>query len=107
MRKTAKQMGITPVGKMHEGKGCSLAKGIRMPIPSKTSNRVVKRLFRVFADLGGKKHVKSIAGKKYPMVIRDDYSRYTWMYFVSHKSDKEDTFAKFLSDLKLEGIPPK
>ena len=105
LRKTAKQMSITPVGKMHEGKGCSLAKGIRVPIPSKTSNIVVKRLFRVFVDLGGKKHVKSIGGKKYPMVIRDDYSRYTWIYFISHKSDAGDTFAKFLSDLRLEGIP--
>ena len=64
LRKTAKQMGITLVGKMHECKGCSLAKGIRMPIPSKTSNRAVKRRFRVFVDLGGKKHVKSIGGKK-------------------------------------------
>ena len=64
LRKTANQMGITLVGKMHECKGCSLAKGIRMPISSKTSNRAVKRRFRVFVDLGGKKHVKSIGGKK-------------------------------------------
>ena len=39
------------------------------------------------------------------MIIKDDYSRYTWMYFISHKSDAADKFAKFLSDLRLEGIP--
>ena len=39
------------------------------------------------------------------MIIKDDYSRYTWMYFISHESDAADTFAKFLSDLRLEGIP--
>ena len=105
LRRTAKQMGITLVGKMHECKGCSLAKGIRMTIPSKTSNRAVERLSRVFVDLGGKKYVKSIGGKKYPMIIRDDYSRYTWMYFISYKSDAADTFAKFLTDVRLEGIP--
>ena len=105
LRKTAKQMGITLVGKIHEGKGCSLAKGIRMPIPSKTSNRAVKRLFRVFVDPGGKKKVKSIGGNKYPMIIIDDYSRYTKMYSISHKSDAVDTFAKFISDLRLVGIP--
>ena len=27
------------------------------------------------------------------------------MYFISHKSDAADTFAKFLSDLRLKGIP--
>ena len=105
LRKTAKQMGITLVGEMHECKGCSSAKGIRMTIPSKTSNRAVKRLFRVFVDLGGKKHAKSIGGKEYPMIIKDDYSRDTWMCFISHKSDPADTFAKFLSDLRLGGIP--
>ena len=39
------------------------------------------------------------------MIIRDDYSRYAWMYFISHKSDAADAFAKFLSDLRIEGIP--
>ena len=82
LRKTAKQMGVTLVGQLHECKGCSLAKGIWMSIPSKTSNRSVKRLVRVFVDLGGKKHVKSAGGKKYPIIIRDDYSRYTWMYVI-------------------------
>ena len=53
LRKTAKQLGITLEGKMHECKGCSLAKGIRMSVPSKTENRAVKRLSRVFVDLGG------------------------------------------------------
>ena len=65
-----------------------------MSIPSKTSNRAVKRLFLVFVDLGRKKHVKSIGEKKYPMIIRDDYSRYTWMHFISHKSDAANTFPK-------------
>ena len=105
LRKTTKQMNVTLVGKMDECKCCSLAKGIGMSIPSETSKRAVKRLFRVFVDFGGKKHVKSIGGRKYPMIIREDYSRYTWMYFISHKSNAADTCAKFLSDIRLEGIP--
>ena len=39
------------------------------------------------------------------MIIRDNYSRYTWMYFISHKSDATDTFEKIISDLRLKGIP--
>ena len=62
LRKTAKQLGVTLEGKMQECKGCSLAKGIRMSVLSKTDNRAAKRLSRVFVDLGGKKHVTSVGG---------------------------------------------
>ena len=39
------------------------------------------------------------------MIIRDDYSRFAWMYFVPNKSDAADAFAKLLADLRVEGIP--
>ena len=105
LRKTAKQMGVTLGGKLHECKGCSMAKGIRMSIPSKTHSREDKRLSRVFVDLGGKKHVTSMGGNKYPMIIRDDFSRYAWLYYISHKSDAAEAFKQFLADLRVEGIP--
>ena len=75
-------MGVTLKGALHECKGCSMAKGIMTPTPSKTHGRAVKRLFRVFADLGGEKHVASMGGNKYPMIVRDDFSRHAWIYFV-------------------------
>ena len=104
LRKTAKQMGVTLEEKLHEYKGCSLANGIRMSIPSKTHCREDKRHSRVFVNLGGKKHVTSMGGNKYPMIIRDDFSRYAWLYFISHKSDAAETFKQFLADLRVEGI---
>ena len=82
-----------------------MAKGIRMPIPSKTHGRAVKRLFRVFVDLGGKKHVASMGGNKYPIIVRNDFSRHAWMYFVSHKHNAASAFEKFLADLRVEGTP--
>ena len=57
-----------------------------MSIPSKTSNRAVEILFRVFVDFEGKKHVKSIRGKKYPMIISNNYSRYTCNRKISVRS---------------------
>ena len=105
LRKTAKQMGVTLKGELHECKGCSMAKGIRMQIPSKTHGRAVKRLFRVFVDLGGKKHVASMGGSKYPMIVRKDFWRHARMYFVSHKYDAASAFDKFLADLRVEGTP--
>ena len=76
-----------------------------MSIPSKTHCREDKRLSRVFVDLGGKKHVTSTGGNKYPMVIRDNLSRYAWLYFISHKYDGAEAFKQFLADLEVGGIP--
>ena len=76
-----------------------------MPIPSKTHGRAAKRLFRVFVDLGGQKYVASTGGNKYPMIVRDDFSRHAWMYFVSHKHDAASAFEKFLAGLRVEGTP--
>ena len=57
LRKTAKQMGVTPEVKLDEWKGCSMAKGIHMSIPSMMHSRKDKKLSRVFVDLGGKMFV--------------------------------------------------
>ena len=47
----------------------------------------------------------SMGGNKYPMIVRDDFSRHAWMYFVSHKHDAASAFEKFLADLRVEGTP--
>ena len=105
LRKTAKQMGVTLKGELHECKDCSMVMGIRIPIFSKTHGRAAKRLFRVIVDLGGEKHIASMGGNKYPMIVRDDFSRQVWMYFVSHKYDAASAFEKFLADLRVENTP--
>ena len=38
------------------------------------------------------------------MVIKDDFSRYAWLYFISHKSNAAEAFEQFLADLRVEGI---
>ena len=98
-------MGVNLEGKLHECKGRSLAKGIRMSIPSKTHCREDNSLSRVFVDVGGKKHVTSMGGNKCPMIIRDDFSRYAWLYFISHESGAAEDFKQYLADLRVEGIP--
>ena len=73
LRKTTKQFSVTLEGNLHERKGCSMAKVMRTPIPSKTYGRAAKRLSRVFVDLVEKKHVASMGGNTYPMTVRDDF----------------------------------
>jgi hypothetical protein len=42
-------------------------------------------------DLFGPPSNSSLGGKKYCLVIVDDYSRYTWVYFFEYKSETQQT----------------
>ena len=41
------------------------------------------------------------------MLVKDDFSRYAWVYFLKHKSDAADAFRKFLADVRAGGVPSK
>ena len=49
--------------------------------------------------------VESDGGKRYTLIVRDDFSRYTWVCFMRHKSDDAETFKQFLSDTRAGGVP--
>jgi transposase InsO family protein len=38
----------------------------------------------------------SIGGSKYCLVIVDDYSRFTWVFFLQEKSQTQETLKRFL-----------
>nr|GFA19269.1 hypothetical protein [Tanacetum cinerariifolium] len=54
---------------------------------SKTSFASNKPLYLLHKDLCGPMCVQSINGKRYVLVVVDDYSRYTWVFFL-HSKDK-------------------
>lgn len=60
-----------------------------------TSTRHLK-LLRI--DLFGPPTYDSLGGKKYCLVIVDDYSRYTWVYFFKHKSENKQTVIDFANE---------
>jgi transposase InsO family protein len=47
-------------------------------------------------DLFGPVAYISIGGNKYDLVIIDDYSRFTWVFFLQDKSETEEMLKKFL-----------
>ena len=44
-------------------------------------------------DLFGPTRISSLGGKKYGLVIVDDFSRFTWVMFLAHK---DETFSEFI-----------
>ena len=47
-------------------------------------------------DLFGPVAYLSIGGSKYGIVIVDDFSRFTWVYFLQDKSETQGTLKRFL-----------
>ncbi|GJR03122.1 retrovirus-related pol polyprotein from transposon TNT 1-94 [Tanacetum coccineum] len=52
-------------------------------------------------ELCGPMRVASINGKKYIRVIVDDYSRYTWVYFLRSKDETLEIIKKFITQAQL------
>nr|GEZ23314.1 retrovirus-related Pol polyprotein from transposon TNT 1-94 [Tanacetum cinerariifolium] len=73
--------------KDHLCSSCELGKAKRKSFQSKTTPSSKRRLQLLHMDLCGPMRVESINGKKYVLVIVDDYSRYTWTYFLRSKDE--------------------
>nr|GEV03792.1 hypothetical protein [Tanacetum cinerariifolium] len=52
-------------------------------------------------DLCGPMRIASINGKKYILVIVDDYSRYTWVHFLHLKDETLEIIKKFIAQAQL------
>ncbi|KAI3745848.1 hypothetical protein L6452_08259 [Arctium lappa] len=52
-------------------------------------------------DLFGSVNIQSIAGKKYTLVIVDEYSRYTWVIFLRCKSDTPEELISFVKKMEV------
>ena len=101
----ARSLGVELIGELRPGTGCSMAKGYRKPIANCTKSRATEKLGRVFVDLSGPKTTHSLLGNKYVMIVKDDFTRYSWVYFLGRKSDAADAFRKFLADVRADGVP--
>ncbi|KAJ4805895.1 Pol [Rhynchospora pubera] len=53
-------------------------------------------------DLFGPINVLSISKKRYVFVVVDDYSRFTWVFFLAHKEEAFDHFVKFSNRVENE-----
>ncbi|GJV67089.1 retrovirus-related pol polyprotein from transposon TNT 1-94 [Tanacetum coccineum] len=61
-------------------------------------------LHTLHMDLCGPMRVQSIKGKKYILVIVDDYSRFTWVKFLRSKDETPEFVINFLKQIQVVGI---
>nr|GEW77646.1 retrovirus-related Pol polyprotein from transposon TNT 1-94 [Tanacetum cinerariifolium] len=82
--------------KDHLCSSCELGKAKQKSFQTKTTPSSKRRLHLLHMDLCGPMRVESINGKKYVLVILDDYSRYTWIHFLSSKDETPEVLIDFL-----------
>nr|GFC49485.1 retrovirus-related Pol polyprotein from transposon TNT 1-94 [Tanacetum cinerariifolium] len=79
---------------------CELSKAKRSSFKSKAVPSSKGRLNLLHIELCGPMRVASINGKKYILVIVDDYSRYTWTLFLRSKDETPEVLKDFITMIK-------
>nr|GEV59050.1 retrovirus-related Pol polyprotein from transposon TNT 1-94 [Tanacetum cinerariifolium] len=85
--------------KEHFCPSCEQGKSKRASHPPKLVSNSKQRLHLLHMDLCGPMRVTSINGKWYVLVIVDDYSRYTWVYFLRIKDETSEVIKSFLKKI--------
>ncbi|GJS22230.1 integrase, catalytic region, zinc finger, CCHC-type containing protein [Tanacetum coccineum] len=88
-------------GKDHLCFACERGKSKKASHPLKLVPSDHSKLELLHMDLCGPMRVASINGKKYILVIVDDYSRYTWVYFIQSKDETPKIIKKFIAQAQL------
>nr|GEY04379.1 retrovirus-related Pol polyprotein from transposon TNT 1-94 [Tanacetum cinerariifolium] len=87
--------------KEHLCPSCEQGKSKRASHLPKPVSNSKQQLHLLHMDLCGPMRVTSINGKRYVLVIVDDYSRYTWVYFLRTKDEMPKVIKNFLKKISV------
>ncbi|GKA94510.1 retrovirus-related pol polyprotein from transposon TNT 1-94, partial [Tanacetum coccineum] len=87
--------------KDHLCSACQLGKSKNYSHKPKSKNTNMEVLHTLHMDLYGLIRVQSINGKKYILVIIDDYSRFSWVKFLRSKDETSQFVTKFLKQIQI------
>nr|GEZ32758.1 retrovirus-related Pol polyprotein from transposon TNT 1-94 [Tanacetum cinerariifolium] len=87
--------------KEHLFPSCEQGKSKRASHPPKPVPNLRQRLLLLHMDLCEPMRIVSINGKRYVLVIVDDYSCYTWVHFLRYKDEAPEVIIKFLKRITV------
>nr|GEX91243.1 retrotransposon protein, putative, unclassified [Tanacetum cinerariifolium] len=85
----------------HLCSACTMGKSTKKTHKPKSKDTNQEKLYLLHMDLYGPIRVESVNGKKYILVIVDDYSRFTWVKFLRSKDETLDFIIKFLKMIQI------
>ncbi|GJV94600.1 retrovirus-related pol polyprotein from transposon TNT 1-94 [Tanacetum coccineum] len=87
--------------KDHLCSACALGKSKKTPHQPKVEDTNQEKLYLLHMDLCGPMRVASINGKRYILVIVDDYSRFTWVRFLKTKDEAPAAIIKCIKNIQV------
>lgn len=88
--------------KDHLCPACEQGKSKRAHFNSITESSSTHVLHLLHMDLCGPMRVQTINGKRYILVIVDDYSKWTWVYFLRSKDQAPSMIITFLTKIQVQ-----
>nr|GEY88830.1 retrovirus-related Pol polyprotein from transposon TNT 1-94 [Tanacetum cinerariifolium] len=88
--------------KDHLCSACAMGKSTKKSHKPKSEDTNQEKLYLLHMDLCGPMRVESVNGKKYILVIVDDYSRFTWVKFLRSKDEALDFIINFLKMIQVQ-----
>nr|GEU97940.1 retrovirus-related Pol polyprotein from transposon TNT 1-94 [Tanacetum cinerariifolium] len=87
--------------KDHFCSACAMGKSKKKSHKPKSEDTNQEKLYLLYMDLCRPMRVTSVNGKKYILVIVDDYTRFTWVKFLASKDEAPDFIIKFLKMIQV------
>ncbi|GJV57808.1 putative ribonuclease H-like domain-containing protein [Tanacetum coccineum] len=79
---------------------CLKGKQHRASCKTKAFSPSTKPLFMLHMDLFGPTFVSSLLHKKYCLVVTDDYSRFSWVFFLRTKDETSEILKNFIKEIE-------
>ncbi|GJU53438.1 putative ribonuclease H-like domain-containing protein [Tanacetum coccineum] len=79
---------------------CLKGKQHRASCKTKAFSPTTKPLFMLHMDLFGPTFVSSLLHKKYCLVVTDDYSRFSWVFFLRTKDETSEILKNFIKEIE-------
>ncbi|GJU55647.1 putative ribonuclease H-like domain-containing protein [Tanacetum coccineum] len=79
---------------------CQKGKQHRASCKTKTTSSISQPLHMLHMDLFGPTFIKSLMKKMYCLVVTDDFSRFTWVFFLASKDETSEILKTFITGIE-------
>ncbi|GJV74675.1 putative ribonuclease H-like domain-containing protein [Tanacetum coccineum] len=84
----------------HSRVACQKGKQHKASYKTKLVNSISKPLHMLHMDLFGPTNVKSLMKKSYCLVVTDDFSRFSWVFFLATKDETSGILKTFITEIE-------
>lgn len=79
-----------------------MGKQSRKSLSSIINTKIIESVKLIHIDLCGPSSIESIGGNKYILVTVDDFSLFTWIFFLKQKYETTQRMINFVKQIELQ-----